>query len=82
MFLLFPGQMRNSLRKQGFPGGASGEEPTCQCKGHKRREFDPWVRKIPCSKAPLQYSCLENPKDRGTGYSPWVVKESDTTEAT
>ena len=30
----------------------------------------------------LQYSCLENPKDRGAGgcYSPWGLKESDTTE--
>ena len=30
-----------------FPGGASGKEPTCQCKGHKRRRFDPLVRKVP-----------------------------------
>ena len=31
---------------------------------------------------PLQYSCLENPMDRGAlvGYSPWGCKESDTTE--
>ena len=30
---------------------------------------------------PLQYSCLENPKDRGSlvGYSPWNCKEADTT---
>ena len=28
----------------GFPGGASGKEPTCQCRSHG---FDPWVRKIP-----------------------------------
>ena len=31
----------------------------------------------------LQYSCLENPMDRGawwTTYSPWGRKESDTTE--
>ena len=30
---------------------------------------------------PFQYSCLENPKDRGT-YRPWSHKESDVTEAT
>ena len=33
--------------------------------------------------SPLQYSCLENPMDRGawrTTYSPWGRKESDTTE--
>ena len=31
---------------------------------------------------PLQYSCLENPIDRGAWgcYSPWGHKESDTTE--
>ena len=31
----------------GFPGGASGKEPTCQCRRPKRCRFDPWVRKIP-----------------------------------
>ena len=36
---------------------------------------------------PLQYSCLENPMDRGAwrsleGYSPQGHKESDATEAT
>ena len=33
---------------------------------------------------PLQYSCLENPMDRGAwlGCSPWGCKESDTTKAT
>ena len=30
----------------GFPGGASGKEPTCQCRRHKRLGFDPWVRTI------------------------------------
>ena len=35
------------LRHMGFPDGASGKEPTCQCKRHKRRRFDPWVGKIP-----------------------------------
>ena len=32
---------------------------------------------------PLQYSCLENPSDRGAGRagtSPWCLKELDTTE--
>ena len=28
---------------------------------------------------PLQYSCLENPRDRGT-YSPWGLKEPDVAE--
>ena len=31
---------------------------------------------------PLQYSCLENPVDRGAWWTPvhWVAKESDTME--
>ena len=33
--------------ESGFPGGTSGQEPACQCRRHKRRTFDPWVRKIP-----------------------------------
>ena len=31
----------------GFPGGASGKEPTCQCRSLRRHEFDPWIRKSP-----------------------------------
>ena len=29
-----------------FPGGASGEEPSCQRRRYKSR-YDPWIRKIP-----------------------------------
>ena len=32
---------------RGFPGGANGKEPTCQCRRLERLRFDPWVRKIP-----------------------------------
>ena len=32
----------------GVPGGASGNESTCQYRRHKRHKFDSWVRKIPC----------------------------------
>ena len=35
----------------GFPGGASGKEPTCQCRRHKRHSFHPWVGKIPWRRA-------------------------------
>ena len=31
----------------GFPGGASGKEPACQCRRCKRCGFYPWVGKIP-----------------------------------
>ena len=51
----------------GLPGDASGKEPTCQCRRHKRHWFDPWVGKIPWRRNgnPLQCSCLENPMERG-----------------
>ena len=41
----------------GLPGGASGKEPTCQCRRHKgcrrhkRCRFHPWVGKIPWRRA-------------------------------
>ena len=35
----------------GFPGGASGKEPTCQFRRCKRHGFSPWVGKIPWRKA-------------------------------
>ena len=34
-----------------FLGGASGKERTCQCRRHKRCWFDPWLGKIPRSRA-------------------------------
>ena len=60
----------------GFPGGASGKEPACQCRRHKRQRpgFKPWVGKIPWRRRgnPLQYSCLENPHGQRSvvGHSP------------
>ena len=30
-----------------FPGGATGKEPACQCRQHKRCGLNPWIRKIP-----------------------------------
>ena len=41
MSLLF-----NMLSFGAFPGGASGKEPACQCRRHKRCGFNPWVGKI------------------------------------
>ena len=35
-----------NLMFPGFPGGAGGKEPTCQCRRHKKFAFDPWVGKI------------------------------------
>ena len=32
---------------KGFPGGASGKEPTCQCGKGMKLGFDPWFGRIP-----------------------------------
>ena len=50
-----------------MPDGAGGKEPACQCSRYKRHGFNLWVGKIPGGgrDSPLQYSCLENPMDRG-----------------
>ena len=55
----------------GFPGGTSGKEFACQCKRLKRCRLDPWVWKIPGggNYNPSQYSCLENPMDRGAWWA-------------
>ena len=63
----------------GFPGGSDGKESTCNAEN---------LGSIPGSGRspgegngnPLQDSCLENPMDRGSGYSPWGLEESDMTE--
>ena len=40
----------------------SGKESTCQCRSHRRHEFDPWVGKNPWRRNgnSLQYSCWDN----------------------
>ena len=76
----------NSVLKKiplGFPGGASGKEPACQCRKHTRLESNPWVRKIPWRRAWKLTIFLpgESHGQRGlVGYSPQGHKESDTTE--
>ena len=48
-------------------GGTSGIEPAFQCERPKRCVFSPMVGRTPeeGDGDPLQYSCLENPMDRG-----------------
>ena len=69
---------------QGFPGGASGKEPTCQCRRLKRRGFDPWVGKIPWSRKWQPTPVFLPGKSHGQrnlmGYSLWGCKELDMTE--
>ena len=54
--------------------------------GRKRLEFDPWVGKIPWSRA-WQPTVVSLPGESHgpwelVGYSPWGCKEWDMTEAT
>ena len=49
----------------------SGKESVCQCRRCKRHGFDPWIKMIPGEGNVnlLQYSCLENPMDRGAWWA-------------
>ena len=38
---------RGKIRGWGFLSGASGKEPTCQCRRQKRHRLEPWIGKIP-----------------------------------
>ena len=53
----------------------SGKEPACQCRRLRRRRFDPWVGKIPCSRKWQLTSVFLPVKFHGqrslAGYSPW-----------
>ena len=56
------------------PGEASGKEPACQCRRHKRCRFDPWVRKIAWRRAQQLILVFLPGESHGhrslTGYSP------------
>ena len=71
---------------RGFPGGASGKEPSCHCRRYKRRGFDPCMGKIPWRRAwqptPVFLPGESHGQRRLAGYSPQGHRESDTTEAT
>ena len=74
------------MKNKGFAGGATGKESTCQRRRHMRHGFDPWVRKMPWRRAWQPTSVFLPGKFHGqrslVGYSPWGLKESDTTEHT
>ena len=57
-----------NMSLEGFPGGSVRKNsPAVQ--ETRRCGFKPWVGKISwrSTSNPLQYSCLENPIDRGAG---------------
>ena len=68
------------------PGGASGKEPTCQCRRCKRHGFDPWVRKMLWRRkwqpAPVFLPGKSHGQRSLAANSPWSHKESDMIEAT
>ena len=67
-----------------FPGGASGKEPSCQCRRQKRCRFNSWVGKIPQRRAWQPTPVFLPGESQGqrslAGYSPRGLKESDMTE--
>ena len=70
----------------GFPGDASGKEPTCQCRRHNRCGFNPWIGTSPLrsKRQPTPVFLPEEFHGQRSlaGYSPEDRKELDTTEVT
>ena len=75
--------LNNFIKKnyRGFPGDANGKEPACQGRRHKRHGSVPRSgRSLGGGHGnALQYSCLENPMDRGAW---WATVHRVVTEAT
>ena len=67
--------------KLGFPGGSLVKNPPTK---QEMQGLMPGLERSPGegNGNPLEYSCLENPTDRGclVGYSPWGRKELEATE--
>ena len=69
------------MTTMGFSGGTSGKRTRLPIQ-EKKYGLDFWTGKIPWRrKWQLQYSCLENPMDRGAWWAiiHGVIKELDTT---
>ena len=70
----------------GLPRWRSGKESACQCRRHKRRGFNPWVRMLPWRRKWQPTPVFLPGKFHGqrslAGYSPWGRKESDATDHT
>ena len=66
------------MHTHGLPRCLSGKESTCQCRRHKRRGFDAWVRKIPWRRAwqptPVFLPGKSHAQRSLKGYSPWGQK--------
>ena len=60
---------KTSVYSWGFPGGASGREHVCQCRKGNAGSVSGRGRLSGGNGNPLQYSCLENPTDRGAWWA-------------
>ena len=65
-----------------FPGGASGKEPTCQCRRHETRGSIPGKMSLrrKWQPTPIFLPGEFHGQRSLAGYSPWGGKESDTTK--
>ena len=67
-------------------GGSVRKESNLQCRRHRRRGFDPWVRKITWRRKRQPNPVFLPGESHGqrslAGYSSWDHKELDMTEAT
>ena len=75
--------MKLSINKE-KDGGASGDEPTCQGRRHKRHRLNSWARKIFWKRKWQPTLVLAPEKSHGrrsvAGCSPWGPRESDMTQ--
>ena len=66
------------------PWWLSGKRICLYCRRHRRCGFDPWVGKIPWRKkwqpSPVSLSGKPHGQRNLAGYSPWGLKELNTTE--
>ena len=69
-----------------FHGCSASTESTCRCRRHRKRWFNPWVRKIPWRRMWLPTPVFLPGKSHGqrtlVECSPWGHKEWDTTKHT
>ena len=71
-----------SYMVNGFPDGASGKEPACQCRRLEKCRFDPWVGKEHMAMTPVFLPGESHVQGSFNGYSLQGCKELDTAEAT
>ena len=71
-----------SIGTKGFPDGVNGKEPSANAGDTGDVGSIPGSGRYPGggNGNPLQYSCLENPRDRAAWQAPYGCKDLDMTE--